>query len=113
MGASIPDNLQLCISRLHSLLKQLKQTLKEYDHIIQQQLENGIIVVVQGPHTSTQDRIHYLPHHCVIRKDKETSKVRIVFDASAWDKGLSLNDCLYTGPKFEYLIYYYVFNVIK
>ena len=46
--------------------KQLKQTpdiLKEYDHIIQQQLQNGIIEVVEDPHTLTQDRIHYLPHH--------------------------------------------------
>ena len=27
--------------------------------------------------------IHYLPHHCVIRKDKQTTKLQIVYDESA------------------------------
>ena len=43
----------------------------------------------------------YLPHHPVVREDKDTSKVRIVFDASA--KGL--NECLYEGPRLTPLIF--------
>ena len=43
---------------------------------------------------------HYTPHHAVIRQDKETSKLCIMYDASARDDGPSLNDCLCTGPKF-------------
>ncbi|GFT34261.1 uncharacterized protein TNCV_4451521 [Trichonephila clavipes] len=43
--------------------------------------------------------IFYLPHTAVIREDKTTSKLRIVFDASSHAKGqLSLNDCLHIGP---------------
>ncbi|GBM42553.1 hypothetical protein AVEN_140270-1 [Araneus ventricosus] len=40
-----------------------------------------------------------MPHHAVIREQKETTKVRICFDASSKSKGqVSLNDLLYRGP---------------
>ncbi|XP_062533726.1 uncharacterized protein LOC134202744 [Armigeres subalbatus] len=41
----------------------------------------------------------YLPHHPVVKEGSTTTRVRVVFDASArTDTGLSLNDCLYSGP---------------
>ena len=47
-------------------------------------------------------RIHYLPHHAIVRKDKDTTKLRVVYDASAkMDGEPSLNDCLVFGPKFD------------
>ena len=43
-----------------------------------------------------------MPHHVVIRQDKETMKLRIVYDTSARSgESLSLNNCLFTGQKFE------------
>ena len=41
----------------------------------------------------------YLPHHAVIKQDRTTTKLRIVFDGSArTNQSLSLNECLYKGP---------------
>jgi len=42
--------------------------------------------------------VHYLPHRPVVREDKDTTKIRVVFDASCDTNGPALNDCLYSGP---------------
>ena len=45
-------------------------------------------------------RNFYLPHHCVTKEDSSTTKLRVVFDASAeTTTGYSLNNCLLVGPK--------------
>ena len=51
--------------------------------------------------SSRQDTTkHYIPHHAVINPDKSSTKVRVVYDASAKIKKeqKSLNECLYPGP---------------
>ena len=102
----LPDNYQLSLKRLQGLLCRLRQDpaiLKEYDRTIKDQLEKGIIETVQvGEPTS--DRVHYLPHHAVVRRDKTTTKLRVVYDASAKSDGPSLNECLHKGPRFNQLI---------
>ena len=40
----------------------------------------------------------YLPHRPVLREDKETTKIRAVFDASCALDGQTLNDYSYSGP---------------
>eukprot|EP00731_Ephydatia_muelleri_P024188 Em0016g459a len=99
------DNLQLCHKRLLGLLKRLRNDphiLKEYDAVIQEQIRKGIVEIVSDPWNSKAERVHYLPHHPVIRKDKQTTKLRVVhvYDASARQDGPSLNECLYSGPTF-------------
>ena len=94
------DNYELSFKRLQSLLRRLKQNpaiLKEYDAIIHDQLDKGIVEKVGQP-DDMPGRIHYLPHHAVIRQDKEMTKLRVVYDASARSRGPSLNECLYVGP---------------
>ena len=102
----LPDNYMLCCKRLTGLLKRLNQNpqlLLQYDGVIRDQIKQGIVEVVPNPQDS-EGRVHYLPHHPVIRYDKETTKLRIVYDASARAEGPSLNDCLYTGPNFGQVI---------
>ncbi|XP_075237049.1 uncharacterized protein LOC142333611 [Lycorma delicatula] len=42
---------------------------------------------------------YFIPHHCVIKNDSTTTKLRVVFDASCkTENKLSLNDCLMNGP---------------
>ncbi|GBM35413.1 hypothetical protein AVEN_181512-1 [Araneus ventricosus] len=52
------------------------------------------------PNSNVEDCAEfYLPHRPVIRHDKVSSKLRIVFDASSHKSGkFSLNDSLHTGP---------------
>ena len=49
---------------------------------------------------------HYLPHHAVVRPDKSTTKVRMVYNASVKNaNNPSLSDCLLKGAKFNQLIF--------
>ncbi|XP_017489296.1 PREDICTED: uncharacterized protein LOC108377541 [Rhagoletis zephyria] len=44
-------------------------------------------------------RMCYLPHHGVWKASSTTTKLRVVFNAARkYSTGVSLNDCLYTGP---------------
>lgn len=54
---------------------------------------------------------YYLPHHCVIKPDSLTTKLRVVFNASAKSANeCSLNDCLHTGPKLQRDIFKVLLN---
>ena len=97
----LPENRQLAFGRLKSLIHKLRnnpELVKQYDSIIQDQLDRGVIEKVQPE--PTEDMKHYIPHHPVINLSKPTTKVRVVYDASAKAKqdNKSLNECLYRGP---------------
>ena len=98
----IDDDYELCRNRLRSLHRKLlkdPKNLDEYNKSIEEQLASGIVERVPAS-DKDHDNIHYLPHHCVIRQDKVTTKLRVVYDGSATteSRNYSLNDCLLTGP---------------
>ena len=82
---NIEDDYELCCNRLKSLHQKLLKDpkyLDEYNRNIEEQLATGIVEEVP-PSDKDQKNIHYLPHHGVIRKDKATTKLRVVYDGSA------------------------------
>ena len=77
-------------------MKRDRNLFQDYDQIIRDQEKSGIVEQTKCDETSG----HFLPHQSVIRQDKETTKLRIVFDGSAKpsEDDLSFNDCLEKGP---------------
>ena len=88
--------------RFHSLNRKFQREglTEEYDAIIKEQLAQG--VVEKSPPVS-QSKEFYIPHKRVVRKTAETTKMRIVYDASAraTPDSPSLKDCLHPGPALQ------------
>ena len=72
----------------------------QYHKIIKQYINDGIVKPVSSTKTSYDlESVHYLPHRAVVRQNRDTTKVRIVFDASVHvNNEPSMNDSLYSGP---------------
>ena len=49
--------------------------LHEYDKVIKDQLNRGIVEIVSQPEIASGKEVHYLPHHAVVREDKTTTKL--------------------------------------
>ena len=94
----LPDNFELSKKRLLRLKSRLDkdENLKnKYDDVIQDQLKCGVIEEVTTD-KGTAGNLTYLPHREVIREDKSSTKIRVVFDASAKNgNNVSLNEILY------------------
>ena len=98
----LPNNRELAEQRVKSQLKRMSkqpELLEKYDNIIKEQEAQGIFEPV--PEKPDGDRIHYIPYHCVVRDQAESTKVRIVYDAVCQ----IFNDCLHIGPALQPLLY--------
>ena len=99
----LPSNKEGSLKRLKSLNKKLQREglSAQYDAIIQEQLVEGVIE--KAPSISQSQKEFYIPHKSVIRNSAESTKMRIVYDASAraTPDSPSLNDCLHPGPALQ------------
>ena len=99
---TLPTNEAGSKRRLEQLVRKLERNgqYEEYDSIIQEQPKEGI--VEPAPEVAT-GREFYIPHKGVTRENAESTKLRIVYDASAKEKENqpSLNDCLNLGPPLQ------------
>eukprot|EP00112_Aurelia_sp_Birch-Aquarium-sp1_P000702 Seg1067.15 transcript_id=Seg1067.15/GoldUCD/mRNA.D3Y31 product="hypothetical protein" protein_id=Seg1067.15/GoldUCD/D3Y31 len=86
--SALPDNYSLSLSRLKGQIKRLKKDeaiAKQYDAVIREQLCEGVVERV-ADQKEIKEGNHHLPHHPVIRESAETTKLRVVFDASSKTK---------------------------
>ncbi|XP_035208506.1 uncharacterized protein LOC118183174 [Stegodyphus dumicola] len=80
------ENVRIIHGSMTDIAKVIDKYLKEG---IAEETNIGI-----GPKT------YFMPHQAVIRENKETTNLSVVFDASSHAENcLSLNDCLHSGPK--------------
>jgi hypothetical protein len=98
----LDTNRDLALCRFRSLQRKLRSDdalAEKYTNIIHDQIRRGFIEVVPNE-SASQGVVHYIAHHPVVKGDSRTTKVRIVYDASAKGRqsGLSLNDVLHEGP---------------
>jgi hypothetical protein len=102
----LPTNYVNSLARMQRKLRKEPEVLADYDAIIQDQLKSGVIESVAALEKQGE-KLHYLPHQAVVKKDAETTKLRIVYDASSKERknGPSLNDCLHTGPSLNTLLF--------
>lgn len=98
----LPSNKEGSIRRLATLQKRLqrKDIVEDYNAVIEEQKAQG---VVETAEVEAQGKEFYIPHKEVVRESAQSTKLRVVYDASAkaTPNSPSLNDCLYAGPPLQ------------
>ena len=98
-------NLALATRRLQRLEKTLtSEECEQYDAAIRQLVADGHAELAEY---SSDGRESFVPHRPVFKKDRATTKVRVVIDPSSSSKaeGFALNQCLYAGPSLLPLLF--------
>ncbi|XP_039297948.1 uncharacterized protein LOC120354644 [Nilaparvata lugens] len=94
------QSFRQALTRFHSLEKRLDthpELKKQYIQFMDEYIDLGHMSL--APPSSPYDPYYHIPHHPVFKPDSTTTKLRVVFDASAKStSGLSLNDVLHIGP---------------
>ncbi|XP_050305592.1 uncharacterized protein LOC126742831 [Anthonomus grandis grandis] len=92
---------ELALCNFLSLERRLQQNPKlsaDYAAFIKEYLDQNHMEIVSSD--LIPKKSFYIPHHCVLKDSSPTTKLRVVFNASAKPlDGMSLNDHLLSGPK--------------
>lgn len=100
--SKLGDSFAMARKRFFNLEKRLfknPQLFRDYKAFIDEYLALGHCKIVPLERlTRNGDNKYFLPHHCVIRENSSTTKLRVVFDGSApSSSGISLNDVTLKG----------------
>ena len=100
---SLPDNREEGKKRLLCLEKTLlkkPEVVRRYKEAMNANVQKGYVRKLET-NEAEDGPSWYLPHFLDIREDRETTKVRRVFDSAARRNGLFLNDAMLTGPELQ------------
>ena len=78
------------------------ETIELYQEFINKYQEMGHLEEIPIEEKHDPAKVQYHPHHCNLHPSSSTTKLRVVFDASAKTTfGFSLNDIQHTGAKVQ------------
>ena len=97
LGLSRPQALNRFVSNERSLIK--KGTHDQFQKVVREYVDLGHAEEVPPSDLSSHCEHYYMPMHWVSKASSTSTKLRVVFDASAKTSNhLSLNETLYAGP---------------
>lgn len=93
------ESYDIALRRLQRLEKGLAANPKVYDDYRSFLKEYEVLEHMTESQAANPQRGCFLPHHAVLKESSTTTKLRVVFDASAkTTTGISLNNVLCVGP---------------
>ncbi|XP_059083497.1 uncharacterized protein LOC131880808 [Tigriopus californicus] len=95
-----PEAARKRYSSIKKKMERVPEFAEDYRTAIGEYIKNGYAKSVTETHEINHPNQRWLPHHGVYKNPK-TRKLRVVFDSAALYHGVSLNDCLYTGPALQ------------
>ena len=99
---SLPDNRSLALNRLEGTERRLKSNLNQAKAYEEQMTEmvkmNFCRKLSEDEVKNYKGPVHYIPYQAVIRPEKKSTPVRIVFNSSFVFQGHKLNDYWMKGP---------------
>eukprot|EP00057_Strongylocentrotus_purpuratus_P004826 XP_003729535.1 PREDICTED: uncharacterized protein LOC100892047 [Strongylocentrotus purpuratus] len=98
----LPDNKVLVEKMLCATEKRLMKDAehaKAYDHQIKEMVQMDFARKLTAEEMESYNGpVHYIPHHAVLRPEKKSTPIRIVFNSSSVYQGKCLNDFWMKGP---------------
>lgn len=110
------NSLDVAMHRFLSLEKRLIKNVtlrEEYNLFMKEYAELGHMSPIDV--RTLKNTNFYIPHHCVLKPESVSTKLRVVFDGSCKSSSqISLNDKMMVGPTIQndYLSRYFVSDVI-
>ncbi|XP_076229449.1 uncharacterized protein LOC116429801 [Nomia melanderi] len=100
------DSKGLALKRFVNLENKLHKNpklLEQYSQFLNEYIELGHMTEVKD---DSPFEGFYLPRHSIVKDTSNTTRIRVVFDASAkGSTGISLNDTLLTGPTIQDILF--------